>query len=129
MFRSNSLRVKNRAALNEILVPVFLGKTREEWIQTFKEADILCSPINTFADVVDDSPLVESISLWKFKLMDKEIRTMGNPIEIDGEYLTLELPPPLKGEHTIAILDELGYSHSEIQVMLSQGVVYSLSTL
>lgn len=53
---------------------------------------------------------------------------MRNAIEIDGEYLTLELPPPLKGEHTNAILDELGYSHSEIQVMLSQGVVYGLST-
>ena len=128
-FKNNSLRVKNRTALNEILIPAFLEKTREEWIHTFREADILCSPINTFADVVDDSPLVESISLWKFKLMDKEIRTMWNPIEIDGEYLTLELPSPLKGEHTIAILDELGYSHSEIQVMLSQGVVYSLSTL
>ncbi|MBM4330592.1 MAG: CoA transferase [Deltaproteobacteria bacterium] len=129
MFKNNFHRVKNRAALNDILAPIFLGKTRGEWIHTFKEADILCSPLNTFTDVLDDSALVESISLWKFKLKDKEIRMMGNPIEIDGEYLTLELPPPLKGEHTIAILDELGYGHSEIQVMLSQGVVYSLSTL
>ena len=95
----------------------------------FKEADILCSPINNFADVLDDSALVESISLWKFKLKGKEIRTMGNPIEIDGEYLTLELPPPLKGEHTNEILEELGYSHNEIQAMLSQGIVYSLATI
>ncbi len=128
-FKNNSLRVKNRAALNEIVVPVFLRKPREEWIHIFKEADILCSPINNFAGVLDDSALVESISLWKFKLKGKEIRTMGNPIEIDGEYLTLELPPPLKGEHTNEILEELGYSHNEIQAMLSQGIVYSLATI
>lgn len=128
-FKNNSLRVKNRSALNEILVPVFLGKTRREWLQIFQEADILSSPIHTFADVVNDSSLLESISLWKIKLIDKEIQMMGNPIEMDGEYFPLTIPPPLKGEHSIAILKELGYSHSEIQVMLSQGVVYGLSTL
>jgi len=124
-FKNNSLRVKNRDALNEILIPVFLGKIREEWIHIFKEADILCSPINNFADVLDDSALMESISLWKLKLKGKEICTMGNPIEIDGEYLKLELPPPLKGEHTIEILEELGYGQTEIQTMLSQGIIYN----
>jgi len=123
-FSMNSLRLKNRAALNEILIPIFLGKDRVEWIRTFREADILCSPINNFADVLDDSSLTESISLWKLKLKGKEICMMGNPVEIDGEYLKLELPPPLKGEHTIEIIQELGYSQPEIQAMLSQGIIY-----
>jgi len=124
-FKNNSLRVKNRAVLNEILAPIFIGKTREEWIRAFREADILCSPINTFADILDDSALMESISLWKFKQMGKEIRTMGNPIEIHGEFLSMELPPPLKGEHTIAILEELGYNQAEVQAMVSQGIIYN----
>jgi crotonobetainyl-CoA:carnitine CoA-transferase CaiB-like acyl-CoA transferase len=49
---------------------------------------------------------------------------MGNPIEIDGGYPKLELPPPLKGQHTMEILEELGYSQSEVQKMVSEGVVY-----
>ncbi len=126
-FKNNSLRVKNRAALNEIVVPIFLGKPREEWIHIFRESDILCSPINNFADLLDDSAFADSISLWKLKLMGKEIRMMGNPIEIDGQYLTLELPPPLKGEHTDEILKELGYSRNEIQGMLSEGIAYGLN--
>ena len=125
-FKNNSLRVKNRTALNEIVVPVFLRKPRDEWIHIFRGADILCSPINNFADLLDDSALVESISLWKFKHRGKEIRMMGNPIEIDGQYLTLGLPPPLKGEHTNEILKELGYNHNEIQAMFSEGIVYGL---
>ncbi len=125
-FKNNSLRVKNRAALNEIVVPILLGKPREEWIRIFREADILCSPINNFADLLDDSGLAESISLWKCRLKGKEIRMMGNPIEMDGQFLTLELPPPLKGEHTHEILKELGYSPEEIQAMISEGIAYGM---
>jgi crotonobetainyl-CoA:carnitine CoA-transferase CaiB-like acyl-CoA transferase len=123
-FKSNSLRVRNRAVLNEVLTPIFLGKTREEWMRTFREADILCSPSNTFADLLDDPALRESISFWKFTRKDKEFRMMGNPIEINGEYLALAQPAPLKGEHTIEILEELGYSQPEIETLLSQGIAY-----
>ena len=125
-FKNNSLRVKNRAALDKIVVPVLLGKPREEWIRIFREADILCAPINNFADLLDDSALAESVSLWKLKLGGKEISMMGNPLEIDGQYLTLDQPPPLKGEHTRDILKELGYGPQDIQGMISEGIAYGL---
>jgi crotonobetainyl-CoA:carnitine CoA-transferase CaiB-like acyl-CoA transferase len=127
-FMNNSLRVKNRQALNAILAPLFLGKTRGEWMHILKEADILCSPINTFVDVWADSGLRESISFWQYKKGEKEMRMMGNPIEIDGEFASLELTSPLKGEHTVEILKEVGYDSREIQALLAQGIVYSPPT-
>lgn len=123
-FMNNSLRVKNRASLNTVLIPLFLEKNREEWMRRLQTADILCSPINTFVDLWEDSGLRESISLWKFQQGGKEQRMMGNPIEIDGEYASLELPPPLKGQHTVEVLEELGYDFSEIHSLVAQGIVY-----
>lgn len=127
MYCTNSQRIRNRAALNDILVPVFLGKPGNEWFRIFREADILCYPINNFAEVLEDSALAESICFRKLQLRDKELHLLGCPIEIDGEYLTLDIPPPLKGEHTVEILDELGYGHKEIETMLSQNIAYSAS--
>ena len=75
---------------------------------------------------MDDAALTESVSLWKLKLSGKEICMMGNPLEIDGKFLTLDQPPPLKGEHTKDILKELGYGPQDIQGMISEGIAYGL---
>jgi crotonobetainyl-CoA:carnitine CoA-transferase CaiB-like acyl-CoA transferase len=123
-FQTNSLRIKNRSALNALLTPIFLGKTRGEWIPVLTKANILTAPINTYEDIRQDPGMMEALSLLKFKVMGKEVQSMGNPIEIDGGYPKLELPPPLKGQHTMEILEELGYSQSEVQKMVSEGVVY-----
>jgi crotonobetainyl-CoA:carnitine CoA-transferase CaiB-like acyl-CoA transferase len=123
-FKNNSLRVSNRSALDEIVIPVFLSKAREEWIRIFRNADILCAPINNFDDLLGDSALAESIPLWSLKIKGKKTHMMGNPLEIDGKYLTLDVPPPLKGEHTTDILAELGYAPSDIQALISDGTAY-----
>ena len=123
-FGTNSLRVRNRATLNEMLTPVFLGKVSSEWFRIMQQADILCYPINTFEEALDDPALASAMSLWSVDDAGTKMRTVGNPIEIDGEFPTLKIPPPLKGEHTIVILAELGFSRSEIDTMLSQAMAY-----
>ncbi len=121
-FKNNSLRIENRAALNEILNPILRGKKREEWVQIFKTADVLCAPVNTFADIMDDAALCESLSLLNFNLMGRPMRAMGNPMEIDGEYPSLELPACRKGENTVDILNQLGFDDAEIQNLIAKGV-------
>ncbi len=122
-FKNNKRRIENRLALNDTLIPIFLDKTRDEWMPILKGADVLCAPINTFADVAKDNTLGESLSLLKFDLMGKESCMVGNPIEMDGKYPDLEIPPCRKGEHSIEILKDLDYSPEEIKTMLNRGIV------
>ena len=128
-FQTMSLRIENRSALNLLLAPIFLSKTREEWLRILTEANILCGPVNTFEDIYNDPGFMESLPLLKFNLMGKEIQTMGNPLEIEGEYLRLGTPSCLKGEHTVEVLSELGYSQEEIQAMLSNKITLRASTI
>jgi len=122
-FKSNRSRLENRKALNEILIPIFLAKTREEWTSILRRADVLCAPINTFADLSGNPALMACLSLLNFNLMGKEERIMGNPIQLDGEYLGLELPPCRKGEHSIAVLQELGYRRDEIEELVKRRIL------
>lgn len=127
-FQNNTRRLENRAELNRILTPILQSKTRGEWISALKQADILCSPVNTFADVEKDFALFESLSILKFNLMDREMRAVGNPIEMDGEYPGMKLPAGIKGQNTVEILEEIGYSKNEIQGVISDGIAFSATT-
>ena len=123
-FKNNSLRIENRAALNEILNPIFRGKKKEEWIQIFKAADVLCAPVNTFADIMDDAALCKSLSLLNFNLMGRPMQALGNPIEIDGEYPAMEIAACRKGENTFDILHQLGFGDAEIQDLLAKEIAH-----
>lgn len=123
-FKTNGERLKNRDALNAILVPLFRATPRDEWFRRLREADILCSPVNTYADVMSDEKLMESLHLWQLDGSGSQLRGVGNPVQIDGDYLGIEWPPPLKGEHTVEILRELGYPGPDITRMLAEGIAY-----
>jgi crotonobetainyl-CoA:carnitine CoA-transferase CaiB-like acyl-CoA transferase len=48
---------------------------------------------------------------------------MGNPVRLSETPLSYRLPPPMLGQHTDAILADLGYDESHILALHEQGVV------
>jgi len=123
-FKDNDCRLIYRQILNRTLNPIFLTKSQEEWISILSREDILCAPINTLLNVFNDSKLHESLSLLEFDIMGQKVRIAGNPIEINGEYPSLEKPPCLKGEHSNEILKELDFGDDEIEAMICEGITH-----
>jgi crotonobetainyl-CoA:carnitine CoA-transferase CaiB-like acyl-CoA transferase len=51
------------------------------------------------------------------------LKLLKAPIMVDGTLAQIRSRPPLAGEHTAAILGELGYSAKEVAALLEAGAV------
>jgi formyl-CoA transferase len=119
-FASNALRVEHRTDLDRIMVPIFRSKPAHAWIAELRAADILCAPVNTFADVAADPALAACLPLID-PMVPGASRIMGNPIQFDGAFFGAERPPPGRGQHTREILGEFGFDADEIDAFLRSG--------
>ena len=103
---------------------MFAAQSSEYWLDRLHAADILCGPINTFADIVADPALADNLPLIDPHLQGVP-RVMGTPIKFNGAYFTAERPPPEKGQHTREVLREFGFGDAEIDGFLRSGSAYA----
>ena len=123
-FVSNPLRVKNRGALHEIIVERFQAHTAKEWENLLKAQSIPCSRIQTVADLAQEEQLDALGILMEYPHpLISNLRLINSPVSLDGKRSVGHKPPPLLGEHTDAILAELGYSEAEIEALRERKIV------
>ena len=122
-FATNAARVKNRDALDRIIVPQLRAGTSGYWLERLRAADILCGPINTVADVLADPALAACLPLMATGMPDG-MRTLGAPLNYDGAFLETTRPPPAKGQHTVEVLAEAGYTAPEIEALIREGSAF-----
>src|SRR5690606_3614840 len=53
-FATSEGRQAHRAALNETLEDLFLTRTSAEWVEELRRIDVLCAPVNSYAELKDD---------------------------------------------------------------------------
>ena len=117
-------RSKNRKALNAAIEAVTKTRDSAEWIGRFNEAGVPAGPIYSIDQVFAD-PQVRHLGIAQ----PVEHPKLGRQ-ELVGQAVTLSRTPsrlrtasPEPGEHTDAILKELGYSDSDIAGLRDRQVV------
>jgi itaconate CoA-transferase len=121
-FSSNSRRTEQREALRAIIVESFAALSAEQVIERLDDAQIANAHMNDMHDVWQH-PQLKARGRWT------DVPTPAGPVPAllppgatDAYTPRMDAVPAL-GEHTQAILAELGYSPNDIAAMQSSGAV------
>jgi crotonobetainyl-CoA:carnitine CoA-transferase CaiB-like acyl-CoA transferase len=109
-FRTLSLRAENITALYSIVAEEFLRRRSAEWFERLTAAGIPNGPVNKLSELARDPYLVETgfFQRYDHPVAGPSVMT-AIPVEFTKSPGSIRLPPPALGEHTRAILAELGY--------------------
>jgi crotonobetainyl-CoA:carnitine CoA-transferase CaiB-like acyl-CoA transferase len=117
-YASNNLRVQARATLIPALRERLAHRSAAELTALFEEHGLPYAPINRPQDLMNDPHLKATGGLAPITLPDgRETDTVLFPFTLHGAQPGVRLNPPKLGEHSLALLQELGYSLEDAQTL------------
>jgi formyl-CoA transferase len=123
-FTTRDLRIKNYGELTRILGEIIGAKPRIHWMTALEENDVPFAPVNDLVDVLDDPQVRHLRTFYQQEHPTQgKITAIHRPVLIDGERAERALPAPTLGEHTDAILAELGYDGDAIAELRKAAVI------
>ncbi|MGH2454232.1 MAG: CaiB/BaiF CoA transferase family protein [bacterium] len=123
-FRTNPDRVRHRDALVEILEGIFAAQPTAHWRGRLDQAGVPNGPIYALSDLFADPQVRHrgmAVELQHPRV--GRLRQTGLPVRLMETPGSIRTPPPLLGEHTDAILRELGCDTAAIALLRSQQIV------
>jgi crotonobetainyl-CoA:carnitine CoA-transferase CaiB-like acyl-CoA transferase len=109
-FATNRARVEHHAELRPALDGVLRSRTRSDWDAVLKAAGIPCGSVRRVDEVLAD-PQLEARSMIETveHAVAGAVRVLGLPVKLSATPGAIRRPPPALGQHTAAILTELGF--------------------
>jgi len=125
-FGSWLLRLDNRDELLPILEAKFRSRPRDEWLEILAAHDIPAGRVQTLAEFLND-PAVRHHGLVKEydHAEAGRLRVMGQPLVFHATPARDPGPPPTLGQHTDAVLAEIGYDAAAVADLRARGIVTS----
>lgn len=123
-FATNAARVENRDAVIDLVAKVLKRRTTQSWQTELESVGVPCGPINNVAQVFDD-PHVRAREMVTSFVHPRAgtVQTVGVPVKLSRTPGTRPAAPPLLGEHTRAVLLELGYTDVEVDALAARRVI------
>jgi len=124
-FITNAKRTENSAQLVELLEELFRTRKTADWLAVLENAGIPCGPINTVDEVANDPHLgFREMIVSAQHPIAGEVKMAGVPVKMSRTAGTVDSPPPILGEHTDEILQNLlGYPVDTIKALRHEGII------
>ena len=124
-FVTNKQRVANRAELIPLIRQATVFKTTAEWVSQLEAAGVPCGPINDLAQMFQDPQvLARGLAVNIPHPLAGSVPQVASPIRLSETPVEYRRAPPLLGEHTEVVLEEvLGLEAGEVQRLRDAGVL------
>jgi len=122
-FRDEDGRRKNIRELIPELDRIFATRTREEWSEIFDRENVWWAPVQTTEEVLADPQVHAGGGFVEVPEGDSTVTMINTSVDFVGTPGGPRAMPPGLGEHTDAILEELGRDSSAVERLRREGVV------
>ena len=123
-FQTNKDRVSAHAELRPLLVERLKTRPAAEWLSKLKEAGVPCGGVRDLDQLFSDPQIIDRAMVVALDHPAAGlIQQLGVPIKLGDTPGAVRTPPPLLGEHTEAILKEIGKSIEEVEALKQSGAV------
>lgn len=113
---------EQREQMAQEIAAIMRTKTRAEWFELLRKADVCVAPVNTLDEAIRDPQLVHRQMFPEQQRPDgRRFTSVGMALKFSDTPGTLRTPAPADGEHTTETLRALGYSEAQIAAMRARG--------
>jgi crotonobetainyl-CoA:carnitine CoA-transferase CaiB-like acyl-CoA transferase len=121
----NADRVRHRAELVPLLEALLKTRTKSDWLAALEAAKVPCGAINTLSEVFSD-PQVQArgmVNDWVHPVK-ADLKLVASPIKMSLTPVRQDLPPPMLGQHTAQVLQEvLGWDAQQQGALRGKGII------
>ena len=112
-------RRANSRLLVAMIDSVVAEKDMSDWKEIFRRHDVIWGPVPKTEDVPSD---LQMQAAGVFEEIQPGLRTVASPVSVAGVEKVKPRTAPEVGQHTIEVLESLGYSRDAIDDLLRRGV-------
>ena len=106
--------------MGERLQGIFGTRTRDEWLEEFRDVPACVGPVNDLGEALDDPQV-------RYRAMVAEVEGRpvgpGPPLKMSEDSQAALRPAPRLGEHTSDVLRSIGMEEAEIEALKAQGAI------
>ncbi len=123
-FLTNGDRMRNLAALTQLIAERLRTQPSAHWIREFDAAGVPVGPVNRIGDMLADPQVAAREMVVEVEHPRAgTTRALGLPIKFSDTPGSVTRAAPLLGQHTREILATLGYSGAEVDALFATGAV------
>ncbi|MCG8490344.1 MAG: CoA transferase [Sneathiellales bacterium] len=128
-FKTSLDRFKNAELRRTIMAEEIAKWSSEDILKRLDKEDVPCAPILLRMELMDHEQIKTNNSIVRQEFEDfGEVRQARPPAEFAQTPSNIADPAPKLGEHTIAILQELGFSEEEQRDFIKEGITRDLAS-
>ena len=123
-FTSNTRRVQNRTALETAVSTAFGSMNADQALALLADADVPYASMNQVAAVLTH-PQAAATGRWSPALLPggEQITVVTSPFHGAAESADAARQIPAVGQHTVEVLEEIGYRATDVEDLLADGII------